>query len=178
MSFQTKGAVVVSGGAGGPAGSAVGSVERSYGLSPVISFKGPTESELRDSTVLRALLTDRNLFETDAQAEEREVALGALNEMVQEWMVSEGMASGALDASVALQPAAEVSPGKLYTFGSFRLGVNGPGADIDTLVVGPSFVSRQTFFEKFPAVLEQRKDLVTELTVSSRTHTQAKQTKQ
>ena len=166
MSFQTKGAVVVSG-----AGGSTPAVERSYGLSPVISFKGPTEQESRDTAVLRSILTDRHLFETDAQAEEREVALGALNELVQEWMVAEGMAAGVLDPSVALQPAAEVSPGKLYTFGSFRLGVNGPGADIDTLVVGPSFVSRQSFFEKFPAVLEQRKDLVTDLTVRIHAHT-------
>jgi poly(A) polymerase len=45
--------------------------------------------------------------------------------------------------------------GKIVTFGSFKLGVIGPGSDIDTLVVCPSMVTIEDFFAIFPEVLQR-----------------------
>jgi len=45
--------------------------------------------------------------------------------------------------------------GKVFTYGSFRLGVFGPGSDIDALVVAPRYVTRDNYFEYFPDLLRE-----------------------
>ena len=50
---------------------------------------------------------------------------------------------------------ATASGGKIFTFGSYRLGAHGPGADIDTLLVVPKHVSRDDFFTTFEPMLRE-----------------------
>lgn len=62
------------------------------------------------------------------------------------------------------EAAANAAGGKIFTFGSYRLGVHGPGTDIDTLCVVPKHVSREDFFEVFEPMLKSMEG-VTEVSV-------------
>lgn len=49
----------------------------------------------------------------------------------------------------------EASVAKLYTFGSYQLGVHSPGSDIDALCVAPMHITRSSFFDKLLFKLKQ-----------------------
>ena len=65
------------------------------------------------------------------------------------------------------EATAAAAGGKIFTFGSYRLGVHGPGTDIDTLCVVPKHVSREDFFDIFENMLKEM-DGITEVSVSCR----------
>eukprot|EP00116_Pleurobrachia_bachei_P007409 sb/3467671/ len=49
--------------------------------------------------------------------------------------------------------------GKIFTFGSYRLGVHTRGADIDTLLVAPRHLDRSDFFSSFYELLVNHPDV-------------------
>ena len=148
-------------------GGAVVAQPSQYGVSKVISFKGPTEADKEATQALEGVLRARKLYEDSEELSARHVAVAALIELVQTWMREEGIALGVLDPSSSASDASWAqNPGMVCMFGSFRLGVHAPGADMDTLVVGPHYITRQAFFEKFTKRLEERTDIVSELSVS------------
>lgn len=79
--------------------------------------------------------------------------------MVKKFVHKVCLSRGLSDASAA------AAGGKIFTFGSYRLGVHGPGSDIDTLCVVPKHVSRDDFFDVFEDMLREC-DGVTEVSVS------------
>ena len=67
-----------------------------------------------------------------------------MNKWIQEVSIRQGFTQDALKAAC----------GKVFTFGSFRLGLITPASDIDTLCVAPKHVSRDDFFNSLLPILE------------------------
>ena len=98
-------------------------------------------------------LRDENLYEPRSEAQLREEILGRLDALANEWVRRVAAAVGYSDALPSAGGndgnggGASTSGGAaIFTFGSYRLGVHGPGADIDTLCVGPCFIDRSLHF--------------------------------
>ncbi|KKK21417.1 hypothetical protein P175DRAFT_0514913 [Aspergillus ochraceoroseus IBT 24754] len=121
---------------------------RQWGVTPPISTVLPTQEELDANDDLISELKAQNNFEAPAETERRKQLLQLLQRVTVEFVKivsrKKGLSAAAVDAA----------GGKIFTFGSYRLGVYGPGSDIDTLIVGPKHVFREDFFADFPPILE------------------------
>lgn len=95
----------------------------------------------------------------DSRILSRELVLGRVATLVKKFVRKVSLARGLSEA------AADAAGGRIFTFGSYRLGVHGPGTDIDTLCVVPKHVSRDDFFEVFEPMLRETEG-VTEVSVS------------
>ncbi|XP_068088511.1 poly(A) polymerase gamma isoform X2 [Hyperolius riggenbachi] len=120
-----------------------------YGITSPISWAGPTETDHIHTERLMEALKHFGVFEDDAALGHRMFVLGKLNSLVKEWISELGELKG-LPQSVISSAG-----GKIYTFGSYRLGVHTKGSDIDALCVGPRHVERSDFFQSFVEKLKQ-----------------------
>ncbi|XP_031385989.1 nuclear poly(A) polymerase 4-like [Punica granatum] len=130
---------------------------KQYGVTKPISLAGPTEADIQRSAELEKFLVNAGLYESKEEAEKRQEVLDRIRVIVKEWVKHVTRMRGYLDQMV------EDANALIFTFGSYRLGVHGPGADIDTLCVGPTYVNREEdFFFILHDILAQM-DEVTEL---------------
>ncbi|WJX35837.1 Nuclear poly(A) polymerase 4, variant 3 [Trifolium repens] len=122
-----------------------------------ISLAGPTDSDLHRNTELEKFLVDSGLYESNEEAASRQEVLRRLDQIVKSWVKQLTRQRGYTDQMV------EDANAVIFTFGSYRLGVHGPGVDIDTLCIGPSYVNReQDFFIILHNILAEMEE-VTEL---------------
>lgn len=143
-----------------------------YGTTPPISVAGPTDAEIAINNEMIQELKRQGNFETAAESDLRVKVLNELQKMTTQFVTAVG-----LKKNMPEQTAKE-SGGKIFTYGSYRLGVYGPGmlssminepatehsvgSDIDSLVVAPRHVQREDFFSVFEPLLRARSE-VTEL---------------
>jgi poly(A) polymerase len=94
---------------------------RQWGLTPPLANTLPTDAEMRLNETLLAELRGQNNFETAEETEKRRKALAHFQKVTEEFVRHVSKSKG-LNPSVV-----EASGGKVATFGSYRLGVYGPG---------------------------------------------------
>lgn len=111
-----------------------------YGVTKPISSAGPSEADIQRSLELDKFLVDAGLYESKEEAAKREEVLGRIGQVVKDWVKQLTRLRGYTDQMV------EDANALIFTFGSYKLGVHGPGADIDTLCIGPSYVNRDEDF--------------------------------
>ncbi|GMH15994.1 hypothetical protein Nepgr_017835 [Nepenthes gracilis] len=125
----------------GSLGASPPSVEANqYGVTKPISMAAPTEVDFLRTCELKKFLLEAGLYESDGEALKREEVLVRLTQIVKDWVKQLTRLRGYTDQMV------ENSNALILTFGSCRLGVHGPGADIDALCIGPSYVNREEDF--------------------------------
>ncbi|KAK6834270.1 Poly(A) polymerase [Apiospora arundinis] len=137
------------------------SSERSWGITPPVSTALPTPAETQASNALLEELKRQGTFESAEETNTRKKVLADIQRIVDELV--RRIAKEKYPRNPTLIRDAR---GEVFTYGSFCLGVYGPGSDIDTLVVAPKYVTRQDYFEHLPKMLEELapKGAVTDLT--------------
>jgi poly(A) polymerase len=143
--------------------------------SPVIGdgTSSPSNKELKLTTELHECLQRRGLFEDNEGTQKRAAVIYILSEVVNKWMQTLAMQRvrtwdlrkvyiGLRVVHTCIQNLGKsVCEGKaqLRVFGSCRLNVHSPDADIDVLCICPRHVTRIDFFSSFCACLRERKDV-------------------
>uniref|UniRef100_D8Q4M8 Poly(A) polymerase n=1 Tax=Schizophyllum commune (strain H4-8 / FGSC 9210) TaxID=578458 RepID=D8Q4M8_SCHCM len=123
------------------------------GVTPPIST---AESSAEDQKLTESLMQElraQSTFESDQESRTREIVLGRISALVKKFVTTVAKAHGLSDAT------ANAAGGKIFTFGSYRLGVHGPGSDIDTLCVVPKHVNRDEFFSVFEPMLREEPNI-------------------
>ncbi|KAI0515658.1 hypothetical protein KFK09_008324 [Dendrobium nobile] len=173
-------------------GSFVSQNSNQYGMAKPISNAGPNRDDLQrdvelnkvilfffifilclsvcssnapsDLAFLMKFLAKAGVYGSKEEEMRREEVPRQLDQIVKKWVKQLAYQRGYDNQMV------EQANAIIFTIGSQRLGVNGPGADIDTLCVGPSYVNREVdFFNILHDILAKREE-VSELQAIPKAH--------
>lgn len=122
-------------------------VVKKYGISDPLNLAGPSANDLVTTATLETFMRGLNLFDTEEESLKREEVLSEINDLIQEWIFEVGVKQG------MPENIASSKKGQVHTFGSYRLGVHGAGADIDALCISPAHVGADCFFVDLQGML-------------------------
>ncbi|KAM9726218.1 poly(A) polymerase gamma isoform 2-T2 [Menidia menidia] len=127
--------------------------QKHYGITSAISLAPPRDIDHEYTKKLCDAMNPFGVFEDEEELNHRLAVLGKLNNFVKEWIAE-------ISELKNLPPSAiSCVGGKIFTFGSYRLGVHTKGADIDALCVAPRHVERTDFFQSFFEKLKQHEEI-------------------
>lgn len=127
--------------------------QKHYGITSAISLAPPRDIDHQYTKKLCDAMKPFGVFEDEEELNHRLAVLGKLNNLVKEWIAE-------ISEAKNLPPSAiSCVGGKIFTFGSYRLGVHTKGADIDALCVAPRHVERTDFFQSFFEKLKQLEEI-------------------
>ncbi|EGZ28664.1 hypothetical protein PHYSODRAFT_474162 [Phytophthora sojae] len=109
----------------------------------------PEPKDLEQSAKLQSFMDEHFPTESDANITRRSLILAELRSIFRQWVKQVCM-----DKGVPEEMAADAG-GQILVSGSYRLGVNEPGADIDTICVAPRHVTREDFFSSLKEIFLQ-----------------------
>lgn len=130
-----------------------GNATRNYGMTSAISTAGPKPEDIEATSELEKALERFNVFESDTELHHRMEILAKLNTLANGFIKDLSITQ-----NVPVETASKLG-GRIHTFGSYRLGVHSPGADIDALCVAPRNVTREEFFTMFTEVLKKQAEV-------------------
>ncbi|OQS01727.1 Poly(A) polymerase [Achlya hypogyna] len=107
----------------------------------------PEPVDLELSTKLQSYMDEHFPMEVEKNIQRRTIILGELRSIFRAWVKDVCLTRG-LPEEIANEAG-----GIILVSGSYRLGVNEPGADIDTICVAPKFVTREDFFTSLKDIL-------------------------
>jgi len=129
---------------------------KNLGMTAPISTAGPEARDLELSAELETSLKPHGCFETEEELNHRMDVLSRLNDLVRKWIKDTSVSKNMPESM------AENVGGKIFAYGSYRLGVHNKGADIDTLCVAPRHILREDYFSTFLDMIRVQ-DEVTDL---------------
>jgi poly(A) polymerase len=94
---------------------------------------------------------------TPEEVQARKGVLSDIQKIINKWVQEVSAKQGFTGESL------KMACGKVFTFGSFRLGLITPASDIDALCVAPKHINREDFFASLLPILEAN-PVVTEIT--------------
>lgn len=130
-------------------------------MTPPISVTLPTPVEVQATDTLFEELKRQNQFEPASEDAKRKKIIKHLESIGDEFVRRIARQKEPHNQVLIRDARCEI-----FTYGSYLLGVYGPGSDIDTLVAAPKYVSREDYFEIFPSLIEEMapKGAITDLT--------------